>query len=119
MNLVKTAAAVVVASVLSGPVAVPAPAVPIAPGDDAMTIAVEIPARANGSATASPGPSTSASASAVPSASASPVPSSDDPAPRPGALPVTGGQLALGGAVVALAAIATGLVLRARRRRRA
>ncbi|REC97885.1 LPXTG-motif cell wall-anchored protein [Microbacterium sp. AG157] len=100
MISVKVTAAVLVASVLW---------VPLAAGsadstDDSMVIQVQVPARTGAPAS----PSSTPTSAAVPDAGT----------PRAGTLPATGVEVALWGAALAAAAVATGAVVRVVRRRR-
>ena len=120
--ILKTTAAVLLALALSTPLAAQA-----ATGnstDGSMTISVEIPARTAAPTplpTATPAPSATAAPTAAPSATASPAPAgsgSDADASRPGALPATGGEIALWAGALGAAALVAGLAIRAARRRR-
>lgn len=75
-----------------------------APTDDSMIIQVQVPARTGAPTTSTPTPATSA----VPDATT----------PRSGTLPATGVEVALWGAALAVAAVATGAAVRGVRRRR-
>ncbi|MDQ1082223.1 MULTISPECIES: LPXTG cell wall anchor domain-containing protein [Microbacterium] len=117
--MIRTMAAVLVASALSAPLAVQGGPTVDANGD-AMIVSVDIPARTGAPtppSTATPAPP----ATPVPTATENPAPAapgSDADDLRPGALPATGGEIALWGAAAGLVALTAGLVIRAGRRRR-
>ncbi|WP_285136912.1 LPXTG cell wall anchor domain-containing protein [Microbacterium sp. lyk4-40-TSB-66] len=126
--MTKTLAAVVVAFALGAPLAAHNAPAGESTGDS-LLISVEIPARTGAptpppttAPTATPSPTVvpTSSASPAPTSTANPAPAgpgSDAANPRPGALPATGGEIAVGAAVLALLALVAGLVIRARRRR--
>lgn len=121
--MLKTMATVLVASVLWTPLAAHG-AVTGESTDGSITISVEIPARTGAptpppttTPTATPSPTTTPTPAASPSPTASPVPGSQGEKPRAGALPATGGEIALWGAAFALLALVAGFAIRARRRR--
>lgn len=122
--MLKTMATVLVASVLWTPLAAHGAAVGD-PTDGSITISVEIPAR-TAAPTPPPTPTPTPSAPTTPTPIASPTttaspapaaPGSQAEKPRPGALPATGGEIALWGAAFALLALVAGFAIRARRRR--
>ncbi len=124
--MTKTMAAVLVASALWAPLTAHSAAAEDSAGGD-ITISVQIPAR-SGAPTASPSPTATSTPTVAPTATPTPTattsagpaaPGSDAGTPRPGALPATGGEIALWGAVLAVFALAAGLAIHARRRRRA
>lgn len=124
--MTKTLAAVMVASALWAPLAAQS-AVKGTSTEDSFTIVVDIPAR-----TAAPTPPPTAEPTPAPTATAAPTPTTSSTAtpapagpekdagqPLPGALPATGGEIALWAGALGLLALAAGLVIRARRRSRA
>lgn len=122
--MTKTLTALVVASALLTPAAAHA-AVHEKATDDSFTIVVDIPARSSAptpppttaptaSPTATPAPSTSVSSPATPGPAG---PGKDAGGSQPGALPATGGEIALWAGALGLVALVAGLVIRARRRR--
>lgn len=120
--MTKTMATVLVASVLWAPLGAPS-ALAGDPTDGSITISVEIPARTASPTplpTATPLPTTTPTPATSPTATATPAPASPGSQaekPRPGALPATGGEIALWGVALALLALVAGLAIRARRRR--
>lgn len=122
--MTKTLAAVMVASALWAPLAVQS-AAGATSTEDSFTIMVDIPARTSAPTpppTAEPTPAPTATAAPKPSASptATPAPAGpgkDTGKPQAGALPATGGEIALWAGALGLLALVAGLVIRARRRR--
>lgn len=109
MNLARTTAVVLAASALWIPVgALTVPADD--PGGDSMIIQVQVPQRSDVPASPAPTePTRTPPATTIPDAAH----------PRPESLPATGAEVAVLGAALALAAVVTGAVVRARRRSRA
>lgn len=111
--MIKTVSAMLVASALWAPLAAHD-----APAEDSagtsMTITVDISAP-----TAAPPPLPSATSSPAPTTGADIARDTDAEKPRPGALPATGGEVALWAAALGFVALAAGLTIRALRRRRA
>lgn len=122
--MTKTLAAVAVVLALGAPLAAQGAPAGESTGDS-LLITVDIPARTGAPTpppTATPSPTVvpTPSTSPAPTSTGSPAPAapgSDTANPRPGALPATGGEIAVGGAALALLALAAGLAIRARRRR--
>lgn len=124
--MLKTTAAVLLALAVSTPVA--AQGATGESTDGSLTISVEIPARTAAPTplpTATPTPSATVAPTAAPSATAtpaSPAPAGSDPdadASRPGALPATGGEIALWAGALGAVALVAGIAIRAARRHRA
>jgi LPXTG-motif cell wall-anchored protein len=124
--MTKTLAAVLVASTFWTPLAAHG-AVAGKDSDDSISIIVEIPSRSGAptpppTATPAPTPTAAPTATAAPTPTVSPIATpapagpETDAGQRPGALPATGGEIALWAGVVGLLALAAGLVIRARRR---